>query len=33
MNPFFFALQYHFDRLKQFQEEHIGILPFNTGKV
>lgn len=33
VNSFFFALQYHFDQLKQFQEEHIGILPFNTGKV
>lgn len=33
INKLFFALKYSFDRYKQFEDEEIGILPFNTGKI
>lgn len=32
-NKLFFALQYLFYRYRQFEDEEIGILPFNTGKI
>lgn len=32
-NKLFFALQYLFNKYKQFEDEEIGVLPFNTGKI
>lgn len=32
-NKLFFALQYLFHQYRQFEDEEIGILPFNTGKI
>lgn len=32
-NRLFFALQYLFYRYRQFEDEEIGILPFNTAKI
>ena len=32
-NRLFFALQYLFYRYRQFEDEEIGIVPFNTGKI
>lgn len=32
-NKLFFALQYLFYKYRQFEDEEIGILPFNTGKI
>lgn len=32
-NKLFFAIQYLFDQYKQFENEEIGIFPFNTGKI
>jgi hypothetical protein len=33
MNKLFFAFKYYFYQLTQFEDENIGILPFNTGKI
>lgn len=33
INKFFLAFKYHFYRLAQFEDEDIGIIPFNTGKI
>ncbi len=32
-NKLFFALQYHFHQLQQFEDESIGIIPFNTAQM
>lgn len=32
-NKLFFALEYLFYQYRQFEDEEIGILPFNTGKI
>ncbi|MFA6090357.1 MAG: hypothetical protein WC774_01115 [Candidatus Gracilibacteria bacterium] len=32
-NKLFFALKYFFSQYKQFEDEEIGIMPFNTGKI
>lgn len=32
-NSFFFALEYYFERLRLFDNEQIGIIPFNTGSL
>jgi len=32
-NRLFFALQYLFYQYRQFEDEEIGIIPFNTGKI
>lgn len=32
-NKLFFALQHLFHQYQQFDDEHIGILPFNTGRI
>lgn len=32
-NRLFFALQYLFHQYQQFEDEEIGILPFNSGKI
>lgn len=32
-NKFFFALQHLFYIYRQFEDEEIGVLPFNTGKI
>ena len=32
-NKLFFALKYFFGKYKQFEDEELGIIPFNTGKI
>lgn len=32
-NKLFFALVYLFHKYRQFDDEEIGVLPFNTGKI
>jgi hypothetical protein len=32
-NRLFFALQHYFHRFQQFEDESIGIIPFNTGQL
>jgi hypothetical protein len=32
-NKLFAALQYLFHQYQQFDDESIGILPFNTGRI
>ncbi len=33
INKLFFALKHYFHQFQQFEDENIGILPFNTGKI
>ncbi len=32
-NKLFFALKHYFHQFQQFEDESIGVLPFNTGKI
>ena len=32
-NKLYYALKYFFDQHKQFEDEQIGVIPFNTGKI